>query len=160
MTATNSSRARLSRDIKQAASQRGLSMAALARNAGISDKTLARYLNGSTQDMHPLTKARLEKALGWPIGEIDRRTNPTSYPPPPAREEASYRETEHGTLSWVERDDGRRDYRLVRTIHGKERGVTLSNVALTPEEALEDLHTGLAILEAAYRLEKPVNPER
>ncbi len=135
-------RNRLGTAIKNAAADQGLSIAALARKAGLAEKTLRRNINGESR-MHHVTKRRVEQALGWPPGQIDHYLTGT---------EPDHQETPHGTLTWVENPDGTRDYRLTKTINGVVRGVTISGTHLKPDDALEDLQSAMAILTAAYHL--------
>ncbi|WP_160051170.1 hypothetical protein [Nocardiopsis sp. FR26] len=100
----------------------------------------------------------LERALHWPPGRywelrngtVDSTAQKKAPTPAPTEQVRTINgmSTPHGDLTWVEHPNGLRDYTLTKTILGADRGSALANSDLTPEEALEDLSRGLAIMES------------
>lgn len=63
---------RLAREVDAEMSRQGLSGAALARRAGFSERTLYAILKVEQDSYHPETLARLESALYWETGSVER----------------------------------------------------------------------------------------
>jgi transposase-like protein len=61
---------------------RGAKIRAVARQAGIDPSTLWKLRRGHGQLLSPQLRTRIDGALGWPAGTIDRIANDPNYLPP------------------------------------------------------------------------------
>ena len=61
---------------------RGAKIRAIARNAGIDPTTLWKLRKGHGDLLSPQLRTRIDEALGWPPGTIDRMADDPDYLPP------------------------------------------------------------------------------
>jgi transposase-like protein len=62
--------------------ERGAKIRAVALKAGIDPSTLWKLRRGYGQLLSPQLRTRIDLALGWPAGTIDRIANDPDYQPP------------------------------------------------------------------------------
>ncbi len=87
---------RLAREVEAEMSRQGLSGAGLAKRCGFSERTVYAILNSEQTSYHPDTLTRLESALWWEQGSVERvlgGRKPTRKPDPDlARIEHAWRD--------------------------------------------------------------------
>lgn len=69
---THGDRVRAGLAVAARMAERGLDQSSLARRAKLDRKTVGALLSGQRWPRMP-TRARIERALGWPLGTIERR---------------------------------------------------------------------------------------
>jgi hypothetical protein len=62
--------------------ERGLKIRSVARNAGIDPTTLWKLRKGHGDLLSPQLRTRIDEALGWPAGTIDRMADDADWTPP------------------------------------------------------------------------------